>query len=142
MYIYTVFHGKLRRSTFRINTHLHYFQVADFVKYNGRYQDPLLVQESGRCPAEEIDSNSTATEETQDSSLQDRIRAEIPPTGTVRVIAKCPLRLNKTYFVSATLHITRNGRPRLLMCCQHSDEHYAMAHLNQLVRTRECCRHI
>ena len=138
------FHGKLRESTYRTNTYIYYFQVAEFVKYNGVYRDPILAREAGKCPIDDAASNSTsnATDEKSESSLlEDKILAEIPPDGIVRVYAKCPLRLNKTYFVSTTLHVTRNGRPRLLMCCQHFDEHYAMAHLTDLLHRQECCRH-
>ena len=138
----TVFYGKLRRSVYRTNTYLYYFQVAHFMKYNGLYRDPHLAREIENCPAEETHSNVTEKEPDEDSSLEDSILAEIPPTGMVRVIAKCPLRLNKTYFVSATLHITRNGRPRLIMCCQHSDERFAVTHLVEMVHRQECCRHI
>lgn len=134
------FHGKLTRSVFRTNTYLYYFQVAEFVKYNGQYQEQLLEEEIEKCPVEVSNSNSTVND-TEDLSLLEMITAEIPRSGTVRVIAKCPLRLRKTYFVSATTHITRNGRPRLIMCCQHSDEHYAVAHLADLVHRQECCRH-
>ena len=117
--------------------------MADFVKYNGQYQEPLLEEEVGKCPVEESNSNSTTAEvDGEDLSYLEMITAEVPRHGIVRVIAKCPLRLHKTYFVSATAHITRNGRPKLNMCCQHSDEHYAIAHLRDLVHTQECCRHI
>ena len=146
--MYTAFHGKLRRSVFRNNVYLYYFQVAEFARYNGEYQNPVLRHSAQMCPVGETASNnSTAideTEESEDILLQQRITEEIPETvgSTVRVIAKCPLRIDKTYFVSAHLHITRNGRPRLLMCCQHSDEHFTMAHLTQLVHRQQCCRHV
>lgn len=128
---------------YRINTYLYYFQVARYTKYNGLYKDPHLVREIGNCPAEGNRSNTAKDDsDEEDSSLEENILAEIPPSGTVRVIAKCPLRLNKTYFVSAKLHITRNGRPRLIMCCQHSDEHFAVTHLVELVHRQQCCRYI
>ena len=120
--------------------------MAEFLRYNGEYQNPLLSHAASRCPVEGVVSNLTAAVAVNRSHeavlLEERISAEIPTSGTVRVMAKCPLRINKTYFVSAVLHITRNGRPRLLMCCQHSDEHFALAHLNQLVRRQVCCRHV
>lgn len=147
LYPHTAFHGKLLRSEFRTNTYLYYFQVAEYMRYNGEYQHPLLSHAASRCPSEETSVvNSTvvvaANRSQEEVLLQERIAAEIPISGTVRVIAKCPLRINKTYFVSAMLHFTRNGRPRLLMCCQHSDEHFALAHLNQLVHRQVCCRHV
>jgi hypothetical protein len=139
------FHGKLLRSVYRTNTHLNYFQVAEFVRYNGEYRKPILAHHTADCPIVSSNSNSengTELVETAGPTLEERIAAEIPVSGTVRVIAKCPLKPNKTYFVSARLHIAPSGRPRLIMCCQHSDEHFAEAHLEHLILRQECCRHV
>ena len=144
--VYAAFHGKLLRSVFRTNTYLHYFQVAEFVRYNGEYENPILSHHTRDCPIVTSNSSSTHYRHENDTepgpSLEERIAAEIPVSGTVRVISKCPLKLNKTYFVSARLHLARSGRSRLLMCCQHSDEHFAEAHLAQLIHRQECCRHV
>ncbi len=116
---------------------MYYFQVADFVKYNGAYKDPLLARDAAMCPGTSPSSNETETAFSNEDILD-----EIPPDGTVRVYAKCPLRINKTYFVSGHLHVTKNGRPRLMMCCTHADEHYTISHLADLVHRQECCRHV
>ena len=137
------------RSVFRINTYLHYFQVAEFVRYNGEYGNPILAHAAGLCPTSSPSNSSSAAAEAGNGTesqqtgleLRERIAAEVPVAGTVRVIAKCPLKRGKTYFVSARLHLARSGRPRLIMCCQHSDEHFAEAHLAQLLHRQECCRH-
>lgn len=152
---FVAFHGKLVRSEFRINTYLHYFQVAEFVRYNNEYEDQILAHHAGRCQENslETDTNFTTPNSTAISTteilenedtllLEERITEEIPRNGTVRVIAKCPLKPKKNYFVSANLHFAPSGRPRLLMCCQHSDEHFAQAHLAHLVHRQECCRHV
>lgn len=133
----TGFHGKLRSMTYRNNLYIYYFQVADFVKYNGVYKDPLLARDAAMCPDSSASANDTKT-----LFSNEDISDEIPPDGTVRVYAKCPLRVNKTYFVSGHLHATKNGRPRLIMCCTHADEHYAITHLADLLHRQECCRHI
>ena len=152
--ILPAFHGKLLRSVYRTNTYLNYFKVAEFVRYNGEYGNPILAHQAGACPIvttttttnSSIELNGTEEEEEEEQGgvldLLESIEQEVPQTGTVRVIAKCPMRLNKTYFVSARLHTARSGRPRLIMCCQHSDEHFTKAHLTHLLHRQECCRHI
>ena len=143
----TGFLGKLRSAIYRPNLNVYYFQVAEYVKYHRVYKDPFLAQLDGRCPSDTINStdNETLLENENDSEnetvLDSRVISQMESGGLLRVYAKCPLKANKTYFVSTTLHFTKNGRPRLIMCCQHNDEHYALNYLTNLLHDQECCRY-